>query len=156
MKTITLQFLILCGSLITMVSAQDVNPVSKTYGGFAVGKKFTLTVQTANSSKSVGTDVETKVPIPEGIPRFKVGQKVTFTIGRNGELTGPDFSIAYLNSTSIANSYAKQPTQKTASPVSGAVFKDSSGKPIATTITFYQYRVTNYKLSVNLVGYVLK
>ncbi|MEO5914370.1 MAG: hypothetical protein ABIS50_09070 [Luteolibacter sp.] len=156
MKTISLQLLLLCGSLLTVTQAQAGGPVSKTFGGFAAGKKFTLTVQEATSTKSVGTNVDNKVPVPEGIPKFKVGQKIAFTIGKKGELTGPNFSIALLNSTTNANSYAKQPTQKTVSPIIGSVFKDSSGKPVATTMTFYQYRITNYKLSVNLVGYVLK
>lgn len=154
MKTISLQLILLCGSLLSATHAQ-----AATFGGFASGKKFTFTVQEAKSSQTIGTKVKANVPVPEGIPKFKKGQKVTFTVGKKGELTGPGFSIAFLNSSTNANSYAKLPSSKTVSPNGAAVFKDKSGKPLAATLTFYQYRISNYTangLSVNLVGYVLK
>ena len=155
MKTITLRFIILCGCLISSGHANAGGPASKSFGGFNTGKLVTFTVQEATSTQAIGTTVKSKVPVPEGIPKFTKGQKVTFNIGKNGELTGPKFSIPLLNYSGKVNSYAKQPTQKTASPIAGSVFKDASGKPVAATLTFYQYRISSYKLSVNLVGYVL-
>lgn len=158
MKTISLQLLLLCGSLLSAPHAQAA-PASKSFGGFASGKKFTFSVQEATSNQTIGTKVKTKVAVPEGIPRFTKGQKVTFRIGNKGELTGPGFSIAFLNSSTNANSYAKLPNSKTVSPNAATVFKDSAGKPVAATLTFYQYRISNYTpngLSINLVGYVLK
>lgn len=145
--------------MLSATQAQAGGPASKTFGGFTSGKKFTFTVQEMTSSQTTGTKVKDKVAVPEGIPKFKPGQKVSFTIGKKGELTGPGFSIALLNSSSNANSYAKLPSSKTVSPNGAAVFKDAKGNPVAATMTFYQYRISNYTpngLSINLVGYVLK
>ncbi|MES2922085.1 MAG: hypothetical protein V4819_11090 [Verrucomicrobiota bacterium] len=159
MKTISLQLIVLCGSLLSATFAQAGGPASGSFGGFTAGKKFTFTVQQVKSNQTTGTRVKTNVPIPSGIPKFTKGQKVTFRIGSNGQLTGPGFSIAFLNSSTNANLYAKLPNSKTVSPNAASVFKDGSGKPVATTMTFYQYRISNYTpngLSINLVGYVLK
>lgn len=155
MKSRILQSVILCTTLIAASHADARGPASKSFGGFSTGKLVTLTVREVTSTQAIGSSVKSKVPIPESIPKFAEGQKVTFSVGRKGELTGPKFSIPFLNFSGNVNSYAKQPTQNTASPITGSVFKDSKGKPVAATLTFYQYRITDYRLSVNLVGYVL-
>lgn len=156
MKTLSLRLLILSVCLVSSVSSRAAGPVSKTFGGFTAGQKFSLTVQQATSSRAVGTKVESKVPVPDGVPKFKSKQAVKFTIGKKGELIGSGFSIPLLNTTTNTNSYAKQPTQTTASPINASVFKDIKGKPVGVALTFYQYRVTGTKLTINLVGYVLK
>lgn len=159
MKTIPLQMLLVCSSLLPITQLQAAGPAGKKFGGLTAGKKFTLTVQEATSSQTRGTKVNHKAPIPDGIPKFTKGQKIKFAIGNKGELKGPGFSIAYLSSSANANSYAKLPSSKTVSPNGAAVFKSSTGQPVGATMTFYQYRISDYTpagLSINLVGYVLK
>jgi hypothetical protein len=161
MKTIALQLLILCGSLVVTLPAQAEAAPVKTFGGFAPGRKITLTVQQMSSTVASGTQLDTsKVPVPEGIPKYKLGQKVTFTIGTKGELICPNVSgnktlISFLGSVSNANSYAKQATQKTPSPSIASIFKDSAGKPVGASLTFYLYRINGYKLVISRVNYLL-
>lgn len=156
MRILTLQLLLVCTSLVCSGHLQAAGPASKSFGGFTAGKKFTLTIQSATSSRAVGTKVTDKVPVPLGVPKFKLKQAVRFTIGKNGELKGPGFSIPLRGSSLNTNSYAKQPTQTTASPINASVFKDAKGKPVGIALTFYQYRVTGTRLTISLVGYVLK
>ena len=156
MRTFTLQLLLVCTSLVCSGHLQAAGPVGKTYGGFTAGKKFTLAIHSATSSRAVGTKVTDKVPVPLGVPKFKLKQTVDFTIGKNGELNGPGFSIPLRSSSLNTNSYAKQPTQSTASPINASVFKDPKGKPVGIALTFYQYRITGTRLTINLVGYILK
>lgn len=114
-----------------------------------------------SSTVASGTKVETtKVPIPAGIPKYKLDQKVTFTIGSKGELVCPNVSgdktvIPFVGSVSNANSYAKQATQSTPSPSIASIFKDSAGKPVGASLVFYLYRINGYKLVITRVNYLL-
>jgi hypothetical protein len=151
--------LVLCGVLFPFSQLQAGGPAGKTFGGFKARQKFTFTVQEVTSTQAIGTKFKTNAPIPEGIPKFRKGQKISVTIGNKGEWTGSGFSIPLLNSSTAINSYAKQPNSKSVSPVTATVAKGSTGKPVATTMVFYQYRITDYtasSLSINRVGYILK
>ncbi|RYD82713.1 MAG: hypothetical protein EOP84_09000 [Verrucomicrobiaceae bacterium] len=151
--------LVLCAALLPFSALHAASPASKTFGGFKPSQKFTLTVQEVTSTQAVGTKVKNGAKIPEGIPSFKKGQKITVKIESKGEWTGPGFSIPLLNSSTAVNSYAKQPTSKTVSPVVATVIKSSSGKPAGGSMVFYQYRISEYSLSnltINRVGYILK
>jgi hypothetical protein len=159
MKNIIIRLIAIFGMLVIATSSNAAGVPGKNFGGFKPGKKFRFTVKQVISTQSVGTKVKPKVPVPEGIPKFRKGQRVDFKIGKSGELKGSGFAIAFVESTDTTNSYAKLPTSKTLSPNSASVFKDSKGKPVAATMTFYLYRVNGLKLSglsVNLVAYVLE
>lgn len=153
--------LALFGASLPIAHVQAAGPASKNFGGFSSGKKFTLTVQSVSSSQTLGKKTLLKAPVPEGIPKFKAMQKIRFTIGSKGELKGSGFSIAYVGSSGNVNAYAKLPNYKTASPNSATVVKDSKGKPVEATLTFYLYRIsaknfTTDGLSINRVVYTLK
>lgn len=159
MKKLIVQFVVLCGALLPLTQAQAGGPASKNFGGFSPGKRFTMTVESVTSSQSIGKKSKTSVPIPTGIPSFKKGQTVKFTIGKKGELTAPGFSIPLLNSSARINSYAKLPNINSLSPNGAGVFKDSSGKPVGSTLIFYKYRIDGFTasgLTINQVSYVLK
>lgn len=164
MKKLIVQFVVLCGVLLPLTQAQAGGAASTTFGGFSPGKKFTMTVQSVTSSQSIGKKVKSSVPIPTGIPSFKKGQTVKFTIGKSGQLTFPaqnmpTVSIPLLNSSSRINAYAKLPNITSLSPNGAGVYKDSSGKPVASTLIFYKYRIdgfTSSGLTINQVSYVLK
>lgn len=158
MKKLLVQFIMLSGALLPLSQAQAAGPASKTFGGFSPGKKFTLTVQSFTSSMSVGSKNKFFVSIPTGVPQFRRGQAVKFTIGKKGELTGPGFSIPLLSSSATINSYAKLPNISSLSPNGAGVVKNSAGKPVGSTLIFYKYRIngsTINGLTINQVSYVL-
>ncbi len=159
MKNIIIRLFAILGMLVIATNVHAAGVAGRNFGGFKPGKSITLTVKQVVSSQSTGAKVKSKVPVPDGIPKFKKGQKVDFKIGKSGELKGSGFSIAFVKSTDTTNSYAKQPTSKTPSPNCATIFKDSKGKPVAATMTFYLYRLNGLTLSglsVNLVAYVLE
>ena len=159
MKTLLVQVLVICGSLLPLANAQAGGPASKTFGGFSPGKKFTLIVQSVTSSQSIGTNTKPIVAIPTGIPNFKKGQTVKFTIGTKGQLTGPGFSIPMLASSALINSYAKLPNIGSLSPNGAGVYKNSVGNPVGSTLLFYKYRISGSSvngLTINQVSYILR
>ncbi len=80
---------------------------------FATGKIFTLTVK---GKAGIGA-------VPSGIPNFKFGQKVKFTIGANGELKGSGFSILYTDGVPAQNNYANKSTPTALLPHQAVVKK---------------------------------
>ena len=149
----------LCGAFALPSSVQAGGPASKTFGDLRAGQKFTFTVQSVISSQSFGNKKKATVPVPDGIPAFKTGQRVKFVIGRKGELTGPGFSIPLLGTSPSINSYAKLPDQSSPSPNGGGVSKNSAAMPVGATLIFYKYRgagSTIQGLTINQVSYVLK
>ena len=159
MKTLLVQALVLCGALLPLAQAQAGGPASKTFGGFSPGKKFILTVQSMTSSQSIGSKTKAVVPVPTGIPNFKKGQTVKFIIGTRGQLTGPGFSIPFLGTSPLINTYAKLPSIKSLSPNGAGVYKNSLGKPVGSSLVFYKYRIAGSSvngLTINQVSYVLK
>ena len=158
MKQLLVQFIMLSGALLPLSQAQAAGPASKTFGGFLPGKKFTLTVQSFTSSQSVGTTTKMVVPIPTGIPKFRKGQTVKFTIGTKGQLTVAGFSMPLLSTSTTINSYAKLPNISSLSPNGAGVVKNGAGKPVGSTLIFYKYRIdgsTINGLTINQVSYVL-
>lgn len=148
----------LSGTLLPLAQAQAGGPASKTFGGFSAGKKFTLTVQSYTSSQSVGTKNKLFVPIPTGIPNFKKGQAVKFTIGTKGQLIAAGFSMPILSTSATINSYAKLPNLSSLSPNGAGVYKNGTGTPVGSTLIFYKYRIdgaTVNGLTINQVSYVL-
>ncbi len=95
MKTLLLPLLIGCGTLLPTASLYAGGPASKTWGGFAKGYKFTLTVTDRDCTRIEGLDEDDDAPIPGKFPKFKVGEKLTFTIGDKGVLKGPGFTVKY-------------------------------------------------------------
>ena len=153
MKHILLPILVCCGALLpfTQVRAAD----AKTYGGFTAKQKFSFKVSTAASLKTVGFKVS-KAPVPDGIPKFKVGQNITFIIGSWGELTGPGFSIPFLKKGTSAggNGYSNIVPGSTKSPIVAVVLKDSvTGAPAHVNIIFSKYSVKGTTVTTNAVTY---
>jgi hypothetical protein len=74
-------------------------------GGFEAGKTFTFTVSTRIASGTVGGQVINPAPIPKGVPNLTVGQQVTFTIGKKGELRGPQMNFPFSSDGGTTNVY---------------------------------------------------
>lgn len=135
------------------------NAAAKTFGGFSPGKTFTLTVKQVNSTQTIGYKAPKVVPIPSGIPKFKVGDKVKFEIGKSGQLKGPDFILPYVSSTSFINTYSIQPSLNLLSPNGGIVTKNTKGQPTGCALDFYKYRIPGTTLNtttINQVTYILE
>ena len=95
MKSSSLFSLITCAALLLPVSvAQAAKPGS--FGGLTSGLKFTLKVTSVESfAQEPATGALTTAPIPKTVPKFKLGQKVKFSIGKKGQLRGPGFSLDF-------------------------------------------------------------
>lgn len=134
--------------------------VSKTFGGFKPGLKFSFIVEDVSSSQAIGkSKVRRDVPIPSGIPKFKKGQTVKFRIGSKGQLSGCGFSLPFLYTSSDSNSYEILSSLNRLSSSGASVSKSSSGKPTGCSLVFYKYRVpgaTVDQLTVNQVRYILQ
>ncbi len=154
MKTITSILMTAGIALLPITQA-----AAKTFGGFAPGKTFTLTVKQVNSTQTIGYKAPKVVPIPPGIPKFKIGDKVKFEIARNGQLKGPDFLLPYVSSTASINTYSIQPSLNLLSPNGGIVTKNSKNQATGCALDFYKYRIpgtTINSLTVNQVTYILE
>ena len=94
MKKLLLQTLACCAVLLPFSQVE-----AKTFGGFKPGKTFKLKVTEVISSKSVGTKIIKKAPIPSSIPKLKKGTTIRFKIGAKGQLTAKGLSIPFKSDT---------------------------------------------------------
>lgn len=162
MKTIIATLLVAFGAVlpVTQIQAAPIGNTAqfakKTYGGFAVGKKFSFKVTALSSSSADLQGVVKKAPIPAGVPKFKKGQKVKFTIGAKGELKGPGFSIPFKSTSDSANSYVIAPTAKKPNGDIGVVHKTVNHKPTAANLSFFKTTGSGFGTKVYSVTYILQ
>jgi hypothetical protein len=149
--------IILGGALLPFASiqAQEVRAATKTYGGFAPGKTFTLTVTEKTTRRTKGTSVKKNVPVPSSIPNFQVGDDVKFTIGDSGQLKGPGFSIEYDGEEGRVVFYENDLSWEKPRGSAATVTKTSSGKPKRATLTFYKFRFDGFIPVTTTVNYLL-
>ncbi len=143
----------------TLACAAVLLPLSEAHAAnFPKGTTFTRTVTEKVSSKTVGFKVFKKVPVPAGIPNFKVGQKVKFVIGPKGQLQikKNGVSIPFKSDGGSANVYVVPPSRTKPSGDIGEVFKDSTGKPTSVALSFFKSKVSGYTATTNTVVYTLE
>lgn len=155
MKKFLLRAIILLAAVLPL-SIADAAPkpkVPKVFGGFPVGKSFTLTVTNRISSATQGTQVINPAPVPAGIPNLQIGQRVTFTVGPKGELVGPGFKIAYTADSISSNSYVNKPKKGT-QPTAGIVWKNTSNnEPTGVSLSFFAFKLVKRIPSASQVHY---
>ncbi|MEO5716181.1 MAG: hypothetical protein ABIT37_22060 [Luteolibacter sp.] len=151
MKTLLLPIIVAAG---TLIPVSHLN--AETFGGFETGKKFTLTVTDRTSTKTKGDNVTKNAPIPDGIPDFAEGQKVRFRIGAKGNLVGGEFNINFRRETGDVVIYSNNPTFSKPHGDAATVTKNSNGKPVAATLTFYRFRFSGFIPVTNTVNYVFE
>ncbi|MDB6078504.1 MAG: hypothetical protein JWO82_2251 [Akkermansiaceae bacterium] len=152
-------FLVIAMALPLVAATPKPKPPVPTFGGFAKGAKFSLNVTDFDSSSITGQVTTNPAPIPAGVPKFKVGQKVSFTIGPKGELTGTGFKILFLpGSASIAsNGYINLPSAKNPQPFAATVFKNTTtGAPSGAALNFFTFKRKGIIFTVSAVTYILK
>lgn len=94
-----------------------------------------MKVKTASFTMLQGSQVITNLKIPGAIPVFAEGQTVKFTIGANGQLKGPGFSIKFLSANSTENSFSSPSLTPTSLAASGIVEK-TNNQPTQTSLSF--------------------
>jgi hypothetical protein len=152
MKKLLLQAFVGCAALLPFSQLQAAVP-----GGYPSGYKFTLKVKSKITSKTVGTKVTKNVPVPAGIANYKVGQKVTFTIGSKGEIKTPAFSVPFnaKSSTASSNSYLIVPKASTdMKATSVLLIKDSTTKaPAGVNYLYVNTKRTGFTATTISVDY---
>ena len=152
MKKLIFQAIACCAVLLPIAKVQ-----AATYGGWAPGKTFTFTVTERVTAKTVGTKVTQNVAVPSGIPDYKKGQVVKFTIGAKGQLTGPDgLSLPFKQDAITANVYGTLPTATKPNPNIGQVFKTAKNKPVSVALSFFKVSISGYTPTTTTVVYTLK
>jgi hypothetical protein len=146
MKHLTL----LISATITLLS-----PLSaKTYGGFEPGKTFTFTVVDKLSKSQVDLNSETDVPVPPGILNLAVGSKVTFTIGKKGQLQFKKVSFPFDIGKKGYNQYLLPPADGLSK--SGLVYKNTKGEPKAVSLNYLKFVTDGASRTTFRVDYKLK
>lgn len=155
MKKLLLHAFALLTALLPLHVAEAAPKPPPVFGGWSPGKTFTFTVDTKLSSANQMGQILPSVPVPKGIPDLAVGQQVTFTIGKKGELIGPGFKIAFQADGGTSNAYINKP-KKGSPPVAAIVFKNpTTGEPLNVALNFYSFKMTNRIPTINSVTYTL-
>jgi len=128
-------------------------PIGRRLGGLSPKQNFTLTVEDRQSFETKGKNTVQVFSIPAGIPDFKVGQKVKFTIGKKGQLQGPGFSLLFEQGYRGYNQYLSEPTRGNPTPDNSILTKTSSGKVRQVALYFYDKKSRSKSYSVT---YLLK
>ena len=158
MKQLLLQTIACCAVLLPFSQAE-----AKTYGGLVPGQKFTFTVNYKTSSKTVGAVTKEDVAVPAGIPDFKPGSKVTFTVGPKGQLTAKGMSLPFkkvdtkTNPGRESNLYILPPPPDSPYPFgdTGSLAKTGTTKPVGLSLSFNKIIVTGGKSAHHRVFYAL-
>lgn len=129
------------------------NADAKTYGGLTPKQTFTFTVKEKSCTKQVGLTPAVNAPVPAGIVNLGLGQKVTFTIGKAGQLKFKKTSLPFLAGKKKYNDYLLDPSGGL-SP-SGIVNKNAQGKPIGVSLNFLKFETDGVSRTVTTVDYKL-
>lgn len=158
MKTLLTALIVTCGAIVAtpQASAAQFAKAAKKFGDFSVGQKFSFPVKEIVSAKQTLGGKPVKTAVPSGIPKFKKGQKVQFTIGKKGELTGKGFSIKFKSDGGTSNAYANIPSQKKPQADTGIVFKTAANKPNAVALTFFKVELKGFQTTTTTVHYTLQ
>ena len=132
MKNLFLPILLGCAALLPVSRVQ----AAESFGDFTAGQTFTLTVTERFTARTKGFKTTKNVGVPDGVPDFKVGDAVKFSIGNDGQLKGPGFRIKYRSDRGRYNLYANRPTFETTSGSLATVYKSPKDKPVRAAITF--------------------
>jgi hypothetical protein len=124
-------------------------------GGLLPGTTFTLKIKDVMAVKIDSKGNKQKTSIPKGIPRFKKGQKVKFTIGLNEELQGPGFSFPLVKSYRDRGVSANDYEVKSGRPIpNGAtIYKSSDGKVVEMGFGFVKWNLKSSSASAIVVAY---
>lgn len=128
---------------------------AKTYGGFAPGAKFKLTM-IENPVGSVAAITGSKVlkNVPAGYPNYKKGTTVTFKIGGKGQLIAANFSIPFHSGSESSNVYSAKTFTMVANFSQAAITK-TAGKPTFMNLVLRKKTGSGLSTKLTQVVYLL-
>ena len=104
-----------------------------------IGKSFEFKVKSMVSSKSDGSGfTPSGVPIPRGIPKYKIGKTITFKVTKGNHLDWPDRSLPLYGDYDGYYSYGKLKTVEKPYPDVATVYVNAKDKPTGVIIYFYK------------------
>lgn len=132
MKKLLLHAFALLTALLPLQMAEAAPGPPPVFGGWSPGKTFTFKVTSVSSyAAQIGGNVP--VPVPKGVPVFTMGQDVTFTIGKKGELIAPKVKVPFTADGGSANTYNNKSPKKG----NAVVFKSTvTGEPLNASLQY--------------------
>lgn len=132
MKKLLLHAFALITALLPLQLAEAAPKPPPVFGGWSPGKTFTFRVTSATSYRAqIGGNVP--VDPPGGVPRLTVGQEVTFTIGKKGELITTKVKVPFTADGGSANTYNNKSPKKG----NAVVFKSTvTGEPMSASLDY--------------------
>ena len=142
----------LCTLLLPLTSLKAATP-----GGLKPGTSFKLTVTTRSSIKIAQFKTDANAKIPSGVPSFKKGQQVKFTIGSKGQLKADTMSIPIIRSDSLSNIYLFKHKSNSALFTSGGqLVKRKKTIPETLVLSFVITSGSGLQTKMQTVDYVLE
>jgi len=149
MKKLLLHALALITALLPLHPAAATSDPPPLPGGWSSGKTFTFRVTSVSSYTNPGSG-NVDVPIPKGLPVYSLGQEITFTIGKMGEIIAPGVKIPFLTDGGSANTYLKNPKKGKA-----IVFKSfTTGEPLSVALDYQVFKKSKTGYAITWVTYL--
>jgi hypothetical protein len=156
MKKLLLQLLVCATALFPLAHAETASFAGKTFGGFPPGATFKLTMNEVPVATTAGlSGVKVLKNIPAGYPKYKKGSKVTFKIGKKGELMVGNFSIPFRSTTATGNTYSSKSSVTTAN-LSQAAFTKANGKVTFMNLVLRKVSGSGFSTKTTQIMYLLE
>lgn len=137
MRTLLTALLVSIASFISPLSAAE--PAAPPSNLLKIGKSFEFKVKSMVSSKSDSSGfTPSGVPIPPGIPKYKIGKTITFKVVKGNRLEWPDRSLPLYGDYDGYYSYSKLKTASNPYPDVATVYVNAKDKPTGVIIYFYK------------------
>ena len=121
------------------VPAMAAEPAAEIKPLIKVGKTFSFKVKSKVSSKTdVSGFTPSGVPIPPGVPNYKIGKTITFTIVKGNKLKWPDRNLPLYGDYDGFYAYSKLKTVENPYPDVANVYVNAKDKPTGVIIYFYK------------------
>ena len=156
MKKLLLQLIVCGAALLPFTQAQAAGPAGRNYYNLPPGTKFSLKVQDVVSTVAGLTGRPKITAVPTGIPKFKKGQLVKFTIGSKGELMGPGFSTSFKSASSDTTVYTDKIVGNRLPDTAAVRTSLTTKKAVYTQLAFYKVSGSGFSTKVNFVVYSLQ
>lgn len=154
MKKLLLHAFALITALLPLQLTADTSKPPAIFGQFEVGKTFTLRVNTRSAAANVNGQIVNPAPIPKKVPDYAIGQLVTFTIGKKGELIAPGLKLGFTADGGTSNNYMGK--VKPGNTPTAIVYKNpTTGEPIGAALYFISTKGGRSGVSVTQVSYTL-
>lgn len=137
-----------------IVPATSAEPAAAPSNVLKVGKSFQFKVKSRTSSKADATGfTPSGVPIPPGIPKYKIGKTISFKVTKSNQLQWLDRSLPLYGDYDGFYSYSEIKTANNLYPDVANVYVNAKDKPTGVFIYFYKKTKTG---AIHTVEYQLE